>query len=60
MHGWRAAFLPPHPPTGISAAAAGPAVAAAAAGGGECFGPGDGGEAAAHARFDAMDTQVSE
>ena len=56
VRGWRAAFLPPHPPSGTAATAAGTtavgssAAAAAAA-------AGDGGEAAAHARFDAMDTQ---
>jgi len=56
VRGWRAAFLPPHPPAGTAATAAGTtavgssAAAAAAA-------AGDGGEAAAHARFDAMDTQ---
>lgn len=64
VRGWRAAFLPPHPPTGTAATAAGQAAAAAgsAAAGGEFFGPGwaihHGGEAAAHARFDAMDTQL--
>ena len=56
VRGWRAAFLPPHSPAGTAARAVA-AAAAAAGGGGEFFGPGDGGEAAAHARFDAMDTQ---
>lgn len=56
VRGWRAAFLPPDPPSATAATAAGTtavgssAAAAAAA-------AGDDGEAAAHARFDAMDTQ---
>ena len=59
MRGWRAAFLPP--PAAITAGAPVDALeavrVAAAAGGAGYSEPADGGEAAAQARFDTIDTQ---